>query len=412
MFKTLFTAYKKLVSVCLLGLLSVSVWAQDQTQITGVRVSKNPEFTRVVLDLNGPVHHSLFTLSGPERVVLDVKGAKLLKLPSAEELKKSKSLLSVRSATRNKSDLRMVLDMGHRVRPKSFMLKPTAKQGHRLVVDLYDARMSQSKQVVKTVPKPKKLRDVVIAIDAGHGGKDPGALGHKGLREKDVTLSIARKLAEHVNKQKGMRAVLIRDDDYFIPLRKRIIKARNHKADMFLSIHADAFVSKNASGSSVYALSLNGASSEAAKWLADRENSADLIGGVSLDDKDDLLASVLLDLSQTATIQSSLEVGDAILGQLGRIKKLHKKTVQQAGFLVLKSPDIPSVLIETAFITNPNEAKNLRSKQQQDKMARAIVRGVRRYFSKKAPPDTWLAEASRKQHARSLARSEKLAALN
>ena len=388
---------KTILLIGALCLCSTIVWAADQVKVSNIRVSSNPEFTRVVLDLDKPVHHSLFTLSGPERVVLDVKAAKLLKLPSEEELKRSKSLVSFRSAARNKSDLRMVLDMSHRVRPKSFMLKPKGKQGHRLVVDLYDARMSKSKAVGKTVPKPKKLRDVVVAIDAGHGGKDPGALGHKGLREKDVTLSIAKILAAHVNDQKGMRAVLIRESDYFIPLRKRMVKARNHKADMFISIHADAFSSKKASGSSVYALSLNGATSEAAAWLADRENSADLIGGVSLDDKDDLLASVLLDLSQTATIQSSLEIGDAILSQLGRIKKLHKAKVQQAGFLVLKSPDIPSVLIETAFITNPKEARNLSSKQQQDKMARAIVRGVRRYFSKKAPPDTWLAEAAQKQ---------------
>lgn len=388
---------KKILLISALCLCSTFAWAADQGKVTSIRVSSNPEFTRIVLDLDKPVHHSLFTLSGPERVVLDVKSAKLLKLPSKEELKRSKSLLSLRSATRNKSDLRMVLDMNHRVRPKSFMLKPKGKQGHRLVIDLYDARMSKSKSIVKTIPKPKKLRDVVVAIDAGHGGKDPGALGHKGLREKDVTLSIAKKLAAHVNDQKGMRAVLIRESDYFIPLRKRMVKARNHKADMFISIHADAFSNKKASGSSVYALSLNGATSEAAAWLADRENSADLIGGVTLDDKDDLLASVLLDLSQTATIQSSLEIGDAILGQLGRIKKLHKAKVQQAGFLVLKSPDIPSVLVETAFITNPKEAKNLNSKQQQDKMARAIVRGVRRYFSKKAPPDTWLADAAKKQ---------------
>lgn len=385
----------------LLSLLLVLPVAQAaQVKVQGVRVSSNPEFTRVVLDMDGPVHHSLFTLSGPERVVLDVKSATLLRQPSQDQINNAKSLTNLRSATRNKNDLRMVLDLEHRVRPKSFMLKPKGKQGHRLVIDLYDARISKAKPVAKTVTKPKKLRDVVVAIDAGHGGKDPGALGHKGLREKDVTLSVAQKLASHINKQQGMRAVLIRDGDYFLALRDRIVKARNHKADMFISVHADAFTSKKASGSSVYALSLRGASSEAAKWLADRENSADLIGGVSFDDKDDLLASVLLDLSQTATIQSSLEVGEAILGQLGKIKKLHKKKVQQAGFLVLKSPDIPSVLVEMAFITNPDEAQKLKNRQEQDKMARAIVRGVRRYFSKKAPPDTWLADANNKKNNR------------
>lgn len=380
------------VLILVMTLTSLAAVAADQAAVTRVRISDNAEYTRVVFDLDGPVHHSLFTLSEPERLVIDVKDAKLTRAVSRAELSKSKKLTNLRSAVRDNDDLRVVLDLNHRVRPKSFMLPPKAGQGHRLVVDLYDARISASKPVVKTVPKAEKLRDVIVAVDAGHGGKDPGALGHKGLREKDVTLAIAKKLAAHINQQKGMRAVLIRDDDYFIPLRHRIVKARNHKADMFISIHADSFKSKHASGSSVYALSLNGATSEAAKWLADRENASDLLGGVKLDDKDDLLASVLLDLSQTATIQSSLEVGDEILGQLGRIKKLHKETVQQAGFLVLKSPDIPSVLVETAFITNPKEAKNLNSRQQQDKMARAIVRGVRRYFSKKAPPGTWLAE--------------------
>ncbi|EDY86490.1 N-acetylmuramoyl-L-alanine amidase [gamma proteobacterium HTCC5015] len=395
---------KKLGYTMLLQLFAAAALAG--VQVTDVRVASNNEYTRVVFDLDGPVDHSLFTLSKPERVVIDVKEASMRRNISSGELAKARVLNQLRSAARNGGDLRLVLDTNQRVRPKSFMLKPSdSVNHHRLVIDLYESDIGKTRQPVKTLPKNDDLRDVIVAIDAGHGGKDPGAVGHGGLLEKDVVLSIANKLKRHINQQKGMKAVMIRDGDYFIPLRKRIVKARQHQADMFISIHADAFPDKRASGSSVYALSINGASSEAAKWLAKRENAADLLGGVSLGDKDDLVASVLMDLSQKAAIQSSLEVGDQILGQLGRVKKLHKRKVQQAGFLVLKSPDIPSILVETAFITNPSEAKKLRDQNGQDRMARAIVRGVRYYFSKKAPPGTWLAEQNRRE------RGERVAAL-
>lgn len=235
------------------------------------------------------------------------------------------------------------------------------------------------------------MRDVVIAIDAGHGGEDPGARGHRGTREKTVVLAIARRFKALVEKEPGMRPVMIRDGDYYISLRGRIKKARQKRADIFISIHADAFHNKKARGSSVYTLSPRGATSEAARWLAESENKADLIGGVSLDDKDDLLASVLLDLSQTASLEASLDVADHILGGLKRVGKVHKRRVQSASFMVLKSPDIPSVLVETAFISNPEEERKLRSKSYQQKLAQALMQGVRKYFHRFPPPGTHLA---------------------
>ncbi|MGM0563953.1 MAG: N-acetylmuramoyl-L-alanine amidase [Pseudomonadota bacterium] len=387
-------------------LLAMSANAAQAAEVTDVRVANKGDYTRVVFDLDGPVDHSLFTLSKPERVVVDVKGAKLRRELNQGEMQKARVLRGLRSAMRNDNDLRLVLDTSDRVRPKSFLLKPSGSAGHhRLVIDLYESGVSGDREPVKTLPDSETLRDVVVAIDPGHGGKDPGAIGHGGFYEKDVVLKIAKKLKRYIDQQKGMRAELIRDGDYFIPLRQRIVKARQKQADMFISVHADAFPDQRASGASVYALSINGASSEAAKWLAKQENAADLLGGVSLADKDELVASVLMDLSQKAAIQSSLEVGDQILGQLGRVKKLHKRDVQQAGFLVLKSPDIPSVLVETAFITNPSEARKLLDESNQHSMARAIVRGVRHYFTKKAPPGTWLAEQNRRD------RNERLASI-
>jgi N-acetylmuramoyl-L-alanine amidase len=280
--------------------------------------------------------------------------------------------------------------MKARVRPKSFLLKPNNAYGHRLVIDLFhQGKKSTQSKVERQVARGQ--RDVVVAIDAGHGGEDPGAKGHRGTREKDIVLAIARKLEKLVNAEPGMRAVMIRDGDYYLSLRKRIKKARKQRADLFISIHADAFHNPKARGSSVYVLSKRGASSEAAKWLANSENQADLIGGVSLDDKDDLLASVLLDLSQTATIEASLDVGSSILGGLKQIGKVHKHRVQQAGFVVLKSPDIPSVLVETAFISNPTEEKRLRTSSYQRKMARAMMRGIRNYFNRYPPEGTQLA---------------------
>jgi N-acetylmuramoyl-L-alanine amidase len=303
---------------------------------------------------------------------------------------------SLRSGPRNDSDLRLVLDLKSPVKPKSFVLKPNEQYGHRLVIDLFDPaadKKSPPKQV-RSISKSPKLRDLVIAIDAGHGGEDPGARGKKGTREKDVVMAMARHLARLIDEEPGMKAVLVRDGDYYIGLRKRIEKARRHRADLFLSIHADAFRDSRVHGSSVYVISRRGASSEMARWLAARENAADLVGGVSLDDKDDLLAEVLLDLAQTATLEASSEVADNVLLEMKRIGKVHKKRVQHAGFVVLKSPDIPSILIETAFISNPSEERRLRSKRHQQKVAQAIFNGVRNYFSANPPPGTLVAKAN------------------
>lgn len=359
-------------------------------ELVDFRLSSDRERTRLVFDLTGSVNHSLFTLKSPERVVIDIEDVSL-RTALQSDMGRRSLLRNIRNAPRNANDLRVVLDLNEAVNPKSFLLHPDGDAGYRLVIDLFKQQGASSSPVIKALPKPGKLRDIVIAIDAGHGGKDPGASGHRGTLEKHVALAIARELARLIKKERGMRPVLIRDGDYYIGLRERIEKAREHKADLFISIHADAFHEKHAHGSSVYALSLRGASSEAAQWLANRENASELIGGVSLGDKDDIVASVLLDLSQTATIQASLDVGAEVLNELGQHNKLHRSHVQQAGFMVLKSPDIPSILIETAFISNPNEERKLTDSRHQVKMADAILRGVKRYFSRKPPLGTLLA---------------------
>ncbi|MEE8296681.1 MAG: N-acetylmuramoyl-L-alanine amidase, partial [Hyphomicrobium sp.] len=299
----------------------------------------------------------------------------------------------VRSAPRKKHDLRVVLDLKDRVRPKSFLLKPNSTYGHRLVIDLFPSADSQSEpRVVKVSPVERgELRDVTVVIDPGHGGEDPGATGYSGIREKHLTFAIAKKLADLLNQQRGMRAVMMRTGDYYVGLRKRMKIARENRADLFVSIHADAFRDSRVYGSSVYVLSRNGASSEAARWLAEQENAADLVGGVSLDDKDDLLASVLLDLSQTATLSASMNAGADVLVELKKLGKTHKNSVQQAGFMVLKSPDIPSILVETAYISNPDEERKLTNVGHQQALAAAIVTGVRNYFEHHAPPGTLLA---------------------
>lgn len=365
-----------------------------KTEIVDFRLSYTGESTRLVFDLNGPVEHSVFTLSRPERVVIDIQNVNLrTELPVRPE--RIPVIGGIRNAPRDGDNLRVVLDLNEVARPKSFLLPPDGNTGYRLVIDLVgngDGAPQSAQPVAKRLPEAGPLRDVVIAIDAGHGGKDPGAVGKRGTYEKNVVLAIARELAQQINRQRGMKAVLIRDGDYYMGLRDRIIKARAQRADLFVSIHADAYKNTEARGSSIYALSLRGASSEAAAWLANRENASDLIGGVSLDDKDDLVASVLLDLSQTATIQSSLDVGDEILQELEQHGTLHRETVQQAGFMVLKSPDIPSILVETAFISNPDEERKLSNRQYQSKMAQAILNGIKRYFQRKAPPGTLLAQ--------------------
>lgn len=376
--------------LCILLLLAASV-AQAATRVEGLRMWPSPERARLVFDISAPLEHRVFTLADPHRVVVDLAGASLarpLEQPAADD----RSLKRIRSAVRKKGDLRIVLDLKHRMRPKTFLLQPSDNYGHRLVLDLYPSDGSNTPAAkVKRVDQGRALRDVVIAIDAGHGGEDPGAIGPRGTREKDVVFEIAKELERAIAAERGMRPVLTRTGDYFLSLRKRIERARQHQADFFISIHADAFRDRRVRGASVYALSQRGATSEAARWLAKRENAADLIGGVSLEDKDNLLASVLLDLSQTATIEASLGAGEYMLRGLGRLGKLHKTRVQQAGFVVLKSPDIPSLLVETGFISNPTEEERLKQRRHRSAIARALVDGLRRYFSEHPPPGTILA---------------------
>jgi N-acetylmuramoyl-L-alanine amidase len=351
--------------------------ARAKTALTGVRVSQsNSDHTRVVFDLSGNTDHSLFTLSSPNRVVVDLKGVRKSTALVSDD-NKTRLLSGIRSAVRNNDDLRIVLDLDSKVRPRSFILKPDGNQGYRLVVDMYATRLSPTPIKTSQQQRQKKKKEFIIAIDPGHGGKDPGAIGHKGTREKDITLALAKKLKTQINRTAGFRAVLTRDSDRFVVLRHRVEKARKHRADLFVSLHADAFKSPKVEGASVYALSLHGASSEAARWIAHKENASDLLGGISLDDKDDLIASVLLDLSQTATIQDSLELGSDVLKHLGKVGKLNKRSVQQAGFAVLKAPDMPSILVETAFISNPKEERRLKSPKHQHKIAKAILAGIK-----------------------------------
>jgi N-acetylmuramoyl-L-alanine amidase len=387
---------------CLLAVLSLWLTGQclaaEAVNFESVRLWAAPDNTRVVFDVSGPHTHKLFSLQNPERVVIDVPAGRVGKSLRADAV--AGGLVKGVRVARNKPDtLRIVLDLEQRTRPRSFSLKPNGQYGHRLVIDLYQtgkgdtpasatpAKFAAARTAVARAV-PASARELVIAIDAGHGGDDPGAIGRRGTREKDVVLAIARRLAALVEKEPGMRPVLIREGDYYVGLRQRINKARQHKADLFISIHADGFKDHRAHGSSVYVLSSRGASSEMGRWLEAKENASDLAGGVSLDDKDDLLAEVLLDLSQSATMEASFEVADNMLAELKHIGKTHKPTVQQAAFVVLKSPDIPSMLVETAFISNPAEENKLRDRHHQQNLANAMLKGIRDYFGTHPPPGT------------------------
>lgn len=387
----------RLIALLLLCITTPN-WAANA--VNGLRMWPAPDHTRLVFDTTGPVEHSLFVLKGPDRLVIDMKDARLT--TDIDKLDHSNSLLTgIRSAQRDGKDLRVVLDLKGAVQPKSFVLRPNEEYGNRLVIDLFDSTSTPAltRTTIKSLSSSQKAREVVIAIDPGHGGDDPGAIGPNGVREKDVVLAIARRLKTLVDNEPGMRAVMIRDGDYYIGLRKRVKLAREtYRADFFVSIHADSFKDKRARGASVYTLSPGGASSEQARMLAEKENASDLIGGVSLDDKDDLLASVLLDLSQTASIEVSSDVASRVLSGLKGIGKLHKPRVEQAGFRVLKSPDLPSILVETAFISNPSEERKLQNAEQQQQMAQAIVNGVRGYFKQNPPPGTILAMNKKREH--------------
>ena len=380
--------FRLLVSWLTLACFAIPAGAGE---LEGVRMHEAPDYTRVVFDTTGSVGYHLFVLTNPHRVVIDLENTRAENGfdPSLVSVN-PKRVRGLRASPRGQ-DYRVVLDVTKPLKPKAFTLQPVPPYGHRLVIDLYGAQRSAGPVAA---PRKDTKRDVVIAIDAGHGGEDPGATGSRRIREKDVVLKIARVLAGKLDAASGYRAVLVRTGDYYVSLRKRVNIARQARADLFVSIHADAFDSPKVSGASVYTLSDKGATSETARWLAENENRSDLIGGVgdvSLDDKDDLLAHVLLDLSMDANRSASIQAGESVLDRLGVVAKMHKRRVEQAGFVVLKSPDIPSVLIETGYISNPAEARRLHSSAYQQKLATALYDGIRDYMAQSAPPGTLVA---------------------
>ena len=390
-------------------------WA-EAGRIASARMWPAQEYTRVILESREPIAHQLLVLRNPERLVLDLPGteltSELAQLPSRVQ-STDPYIARIRVGKNAPTVVRVVLDVKSEVKADAFALQPFAEYGHRLVLDIYplipvDPLMAllEGERATENVPTPRppegaapsrdrvqgarvegkpRPRRITIAIDPGHGGEDPGAIGRRGTYEKNVALAIGRKLKTLVDAEPNMRAMLTRDDDYFVPLADRVQKARHVQADLFISIHADAYREPNARGSSVFALSESGATSAAAKWLAQKENSADLIGGVDLNRRDPVLARMLLDLSQTAQINDSLKVGRQVLEGIGTHNALHKATVEQAGFAVLKAPDIPSILVETAFISNPDEELKLRSEQHQQRFAGSIRDGVVRYFAQNPP---------------------------
>lgn len=373
-----------------LSVVSGQIFAAD---IKDVRIWRAPDHTRVVLDLSAPVSHQVMVLENPQRIVVDVDSAVFKASLGSLDLDNS-PVSRVRTGIKDKKDVRIVLDMKAAVKPRSFLLKANGQASDRLVIDLYDKQATS--KVVKHV-NDKDKRDIVIAIDAGHGGEDPGASGPNKLREKRVVLAIAKELNYLLKQRKGYSPVMIRTGDYYVGLKKRRELARKAEADLMVSIHADAFKDHRAHGTSVYALSRRGATSAMAQVLADDANNSDLVGGVKLGDKDDVLAEVLADLSMSASLDVSVQVGDDIIGELGKISRQHSKKVEKANFSVLRSADVPSILVETGFISNPGEAKKLSTKNYQRKMARAIFKGITRHFAESPPPDTLLAWQKRQR---------------
>ena len=424
-------------ALLLTAMLLLSNWSWSATTISATRVWPAQDYTRITLESAAPLQFQLLALKNPDRLALDIDGINVN--AALEELSNKIGgndpyVKSVRVGRFKQGTVRLVFDLKADVKPEVFTLRPVAEYGHRLVLDIYPAQSTDplitlleknqaapattaaagatgapttastnkaieappapdaarpptpsnpANAASSATPKPARAeRTLIVAIDAGHGGEDPGAKGRRGTHEKDVTLAIARRLKEVIDREPNMRGVLTRDGDYFIPLQGRVQKARRLNADLFVSVHADSFIRPDARGSSVFALSEHGATSVAARWLAKKENEADLIGGVNLDVADPYLKQTLLDLSQTATINDSLKLARAVLDNLGKINTLHKGTVEQAGFAVLKSPDIPSILVETAFISNPAEEQKLTDDGYQQKLAEAIFSGIKNYFAK------------------------------
>lgn len=404
---------------------SKSPWGTAITSILAVRVWPAADYTRVTLEHSQPIEFTSLLVKDPDRLVIDLEGVEfnsvLQSLPS-KILDNDPYIKLIRAGRNRPGVVRLVIELKAEIKPQIFSLRPVGEYGHRLVLDLYPAQPIdplmalldkpgiapapveppltvaeasgikpeikpeiKSAQNPDNAPAPEVSRLITIMLDPGHGGEDPGAIGQGGSHEKNVTLAVAKRLKAKIDAVPNMRAVLTRDGDFFIPLNQRVEKARRIRADLFVSVHADAFVKPTARGSSVFVLSENGASSSAARWLAKKENDADLIGGVNIHAKDPYLARTLLDLSQTATNTDSLKLGQAVLGELRHINTLHKGQVEQAGFAVLKAPDIPSILIETAFISNPEEEKRLNDEDYQERMAVAILKGLRHYFAKTPP---------------------------
>ena len=380
-----------LLKLSLLLCLPSVLWVNSAlaAAVDDVRLWRAPDHTRVVLDLSGPVEHKIMTLENPERLVIDIKKTTLKAKLSGVDLQGS-PVKRMRSGVKDKTDLRLVFDLNAKVKPRSFLLKANAQLSDRLVIDLHD-KAEKKAAAVKTMVNQQGKRDIVIAIDAGHGGEDPGASGPTRLREKHVVLAIAKELDKLVKQQRGYASVMIRDGDYYVALDKRRRLARKAQADLLVSIHADAFTDHRARGTSVYALSGRGASSATARFLAHEANSSDLVGGVNLSEVDNLLAGVLADLSMTASLDASLKVGGNIVKEMGKVSHLHSHRVEQAAFAVLKSPDIPSILVETGFISNPQEEKKLKTSYYQKKLARSIFNGIEHYFESSPPPNTLLA---------------------
>ena len=366
-------------------------------EVKETRLWPAPDYTRITIESSAKINNDQMMLKNPERIVIDLKGIsvnKALKDLSSKLKQNDPNILNIRVGQFTPKVSRIVIDLKKSARVKIFSLPPVAPYKDRLVIDVYPAsndklsnllnkiekKQIEQKKTPVIKEKPKKKKQVVVAIDAGHGGEDPGAIGKHGTKEKKIVLQIAKKLSKLINADPKMKAYLVRDSDFFIPLKKRVSKARKVKADIFISIHADAFRKRNVSGSSVFALSEKGATSAFAKFIANKENEADLIGGVSIDDKDPLLAKTLLDLSQSATINDSLKLANFVLKEIKKVNNLHKKYPEQAGFAVLKAPDIPSILIEAAFLSNPQEEKQLKTAKFQNKLAKAIYLGTKEYI--------------------------------
>ena len=403
-----------------LALLVSPVGHAASTSLVAVRVWPSPEYTRITLEGAAQLRFSHMLVQGPDRLVVDLEGVELnsvLESLPSKVLDNDPYIRVIRAGQNRPGVVRVVVELKAAINPQVFTLAPVGDYGHRLVLDLHpteehdplmalimkdspmDAAMGDTGKDTTTVARSEPAQPArrgrrneaavnrlhTVVLDAGHGGEDPGAIGRGGSYEKNVTLSIARRLKRKIDAEPGMRAVLTRDGDYFVPLHQRVTRARRVRADLFVSIHADAFVRPEANGSSVYVLSERGASSSAARWLAQKENDADLVGGVNLARQDGHIARTLLDLSQTATINDSFKLGRAMLGELGTVNRLHKPEVEQAGFAVLRAPDIPSVLVETAFISNPQEERRLNDEAYQEQMANALMRGIKRYFEVNAP---------------------------